>query len=220
MWAIGPMFLGMAAWLYFLSPQVAVPRGDAAVVTGDQLKPGARRQAMGEPPQTLIGGYEHGCADCHQLFDSPPVERRRLVQHTNIVLRHGMNDRCFNCHDRKDRTKLVLHDGSLIGFGEVPRLCSQCHGTVFRDWQRGTHGKTMGSWDVRSGKQHRLDCNECHDPHSPAYQPVAPLPGPRTLRMGDQTTRPEEEERHMPLRRWSLPEQEAGEKPAGAGEGP
>jgi hypothetical protein len=219
-WAIGPMFAAVAAWLYFLSPHVEVPRGEMQTVTRDQLKPGARRQPMGDPPQTMIGGYEHGCAECHRLFDSPPVARRTLMQHTDIVLRHGMNDRCFNCHDREDRTRLVLHDGTLIGFGEVPRLCSQCHGTVFRDWQRGTHGKTMGSWDVRSGKQHRLNCNDCHDPHSPAYQPVAPLPGPHTLRMGDQSARPEEEGRHMPLRQRSLPGREHGENPDPTGDHP
>jgi hypothetical protein len=62
-------------------------------------------------------------------------------------------------------------------------LCAQCHGTTYRDWQRGMHGKTMGSWDKSSGKQRRLLCTECHNPHAPAYGRLAPLPGPRTLRM-------------------------------------
>lgn len=202
-WALGPMFALVAVWLYFLSPVVEVPRGELTIVARERFAAGARRETTGDPPRAVVGGFEHACDECHRLFDSPPVERRTLVQHTTIRLNHGMNNRCFNCHDRKFRSRLVLHDGTLIGFSEVPRLCSQCHGTVFRDWQRGTHGKTMGSWDPASGALRRLECNECHDPHAPAYQPIQPLPGPNTLRMGDQSARAHDAERHIPLRRWS-----------------
>jgi hypothetical protein len=209
-WVMGPAFLLLAAWLLFAAPRADVPRGEASLVALDRFAPGARRQPMGDPPSIVVGGFRHACNECHNLFDSPPVERRVLTQHTGIVFSHGMNNRCFNCHDRRNRERLTLHDGTTIGFDEVPRLCSQCHGTVFRDWQRGTHGKTMGSWDAASGRQHRLNCNDCHDPHSPAYKPIAPLPGPHTLRMGDQSPREESEhphERHMPLRHWSSPGQ-------------
>ena len=212
-WAIGPAFLGIAAWLYFLSPRADVPRGVMNIVARDRFLPGARRQPIGEPPVILVGGFEHRCNECHRLFNSPPVERRTLLQHTAIQFNHGMNNRCFNCHDRTNREKLALPDGTLIGFDEVPRLCSQCHGTVYRDWQRGTHGKTMGSWDATSGKQHRLNCNDCHDPHSPAYKPIQPLPGPNTLRMGAQPPVEEQSHRHMPLRRWSLPDQDPPHAP-------
>ncbi len=206
------MFLLVAAWFVFLSPPAEVPRGEMVVVSRSLFAPGARRIATVDPPMALVGGYEHACMECHRLFNSPPVELRRLVQHTGIALSHGMNDRCFNCHDRDDRSKLVLHDGTLIGFSEVPRLCSQCHGTVFRDWQRGTHGKSMGSWNEDSAAQHRLGCNDCHDPHSPAYPPFVPLPGPNTLRMGDQSQHAEHRSRHIPLRRWSSREDEPGER--------
>lgn len=198
-WSIGPVFLLVAAWLYFLPPRADVPVGEVVNVPREAFVPGVVRHRAAEPPRSLIGGYEHSCNECHKLFDSPPTERRLLTQHTNIVLKHGMNNRCFNCHDRGNREKLVLTDGTLLGFDEVPRLCSQCHGTVFRDWQRGVHGKTMGSWDASSGKQVRLACNDCHNPHAPAYSPIAPLPGPNTLRMGDQTHEVDEH-RHMPLR--------------------
>jgi hypothetical protein len=209
-WAIGPVFLALAAYLLFLSPRADVPRGEVTLVALDRIAPGGRRSPMGNPPSVVVGGFTHKCNECHSLFDSPPVDRRTLTQHTNITFEHGMNNRCFNCHDRRNRERLVLHDGTTIGFDEVPRLCSQCHGTVFRDWQRGMHGKTMGSWDATSGKQHRLNCNDCHDPHSPAYKPIQPLPGPHTLRMGDQSHAEESEpshERHMPLRHWSSPGQ-------------
>lgn len=211
-WAIGPAFCALAAWMVLGSPKGEVPVERAPLVDRERFTPGARRHPMTEPPTVVIGGYSHPCNECHRSFESPPVERRILTQHTTIRFDHGMNNRCFNCHDRANRERLVLHDGTLLKFDEVPRLCSQCHGTVFRDWQAGTHGKTMGSWDAASGRQHRLNCNDCHDPHAPAYPRIAPLPGPNTLRMGDQSPAPALEERHMPLRRWSTPEDGA---PAG-----
>ncbi len=206
-WAIGPAFVLIGAVIILVPQRAEVPRGDMNIVSRDRIIPGAPRKHMGEPPSVVIGGFDHACNECHKLFNSPPVERRTLTQHTHITLNHGMNNRCFNCHDRNNRERLVLHDGTLLRFDQVPRLCSQCHGTVFRDWQRGTHGKTMGSWDASSGKQVRLNCNDCHDPHAPAYKRIAPLPGPHTLRMGDQSRTEEPPHRHMPLRRWSLPEQ-------------
>ena len=131
---------------------------------------------------------------------------RALLQHKESVLKHGMNARCLNCHFGENRDKLVLLDGTLVDFGESPRLWSQCHGTVYRDWQRGMHGKTMGSWDAASGKQYRLSCSECHDPHSLAFPAFVPLPGPSTFRMSDQSLKGEPEHKHSPLRRWSEPE--------------
>lgn len=199
-WVIGPVFLALGAWIFFVSPPGVVPKPKAELVSKDDIRPGARRTPMGDPPQVKIGGYEHACVECHRLFESPSVQHEQRVQHTDIQLHHGMNANCFNCHDRRDRSRLVLYTGTTIGFDEVPRLCSQCHGTVFRDWQKGMHGKTMGSWDETSGKQYRLKCNECHDPHSPAYPKFTPLPPPNTLRMGEQLPYGSvEDERHRPL---------------------
>jgi len=194
---------GTAAWLALASPSPQVPRPPAAVVALKPIPTGPRRETTGDPPTVVNGGFEHRCMECHRLFDSPPMERRTLTQHTEIHFRHGMNNRCFNCHDKKNREVFALYDGTTIGFDKIPQLCSQCHGTVFRDWQRGMHGKTLGSWDAGSGKQRRLTCNECHDPHSPAYPKYEPLPGPNTLRMGDQTRDEAHMDRHRPLRRWS-----------------
>lgn len=185
--AVGLGFLALAAWLYFASPPATIPLTPMIVVSKDLLVPGARRHPIGDPPWAMIGGYKHGCNDCHRLFDSPPVLERALFQHASIRLNHGLNNRCLNCHDRANRDRLQLRDGTLVGFDQVPLLCAQCHGTVYRDWQRGSHGKTMGAWEVSTGLQHRLTCNDCHDPHSPAYPPMAPLPGPHTLRMTDQS---------------------------------
>jgi Cytochrome c554 and c-prime len=206
----------LAAWLWFWSPPADVPRAQAVVVAADLIAPGARRRPTGDPPLITVGGYTHGCRECHQFFVSPVVQNRRMVQHTHIVLNHGLNSRCFNCHSRANRERLVLYDGTTLSFGQVPRLCAQCHGTVYRDWQRGMHGKTLGSWDAASGEQVRLNCNDCHDPHAPAYKPIAPLPAPNTLRMGAQPSELDEPlTRHTPLRRWSAgqPETEPVRRP-------
>lgn len=208
-WLIGPGFLAVAFWLLYASPKAEIPRGPVNLVPLDQTKAGPRRSPLKDAADAHVGGVTRACSECHKLFTPSPVETRTLVQHKDIVLNHGINARCFNCHHAVERDKLVLHDGTLIPFSDAPKLCSQCHGTLYHDWQRGAHGKTLGSWDASSGKQRRLACNECHDPHSPAYKPYAPLPGPDTLRMGDQTRTEEHEEGHQPLRRWSQPDPHA-----------
>jgi hypothetical protein len=205
LWSIGPAFLAVGAYLAFAAPRVEIPQNQVRTIPVDQIKRGAWRTPLTDPAQANVAGAARPCSECHKLFTPSPVETRTLVQHKDVVMRHGMNTRCFNCHHAEERDKLVLHDGNLVGFDQTPKLCSQCHGTVYRDWQRGTHGKTMGSWDASSGNQVRLTCNECHDPHAPAYRPIAPLPGPETMRMGDQTKTHEPERKHAPLLRWSTP---------------
>ncbi len=176
--------MGLAGYLAWLSPRVDVPLEPAAQVLPGQIEARPLRAVQHDPPQVVIGGYQHHCNDCHRLFKSAPERRSPLAQHTHILLDHGMNDRCFNCHDRNNREKLVLRNGKPAPFEDVAVLCAQCHGTTYRDWQRGMHGKDLGSWSPAVGPQHRLVCTECHDPHVPAYADFIPLPGPRTLRMG------------------------------------
>jgi hypothetical protein len=172
----------------------------SAAISRDQLVPGPRRQAKADPPTYVTGGFEHRCNSCHRLFRSRPDAAPRLVQHTEITLNHGMNNRCYNCHDRKDREKLVLMRAIPGTFSQATELCAKCHGPAYRDWQKGTHGKTLGSWQAGDSRR-RLGCTECHDPHSPAYPRIVPLPAPTTLRMGDQDIiRREDEPDQSPLR--------------------
>jgi len=100
-----------------------------------------------------------------------------------------------------------------VPFSDVQSLCAQCHGPVFRDWERGTHGKTLGAWDLSSPDAHRLTCTECHNPHSPAYEPIEPLPGPNTLRMGEQHKKAHgaHENERNPLRKWVTHNRDGGE---------
>lgn len=211
-WLVGPGFVAVAAWLMVAPPRADIPRGEVHVPPREQIQPGPWRFPLLDAKKAMVQGQNRPCSECHRLFAPASDENGRVwVQHKDIVLKHGINTRCLNCHDGSDRDKLVLHDGTLVEFGDAPRLCSNCHGTVYRDWQKGMHGKTTGSWDASSGNQVRLRCNECHDPHSPAYKPIAPLEGPTTLRMGDQKHHAEKPTKHAPLRRYSESTEESSD---------
>lgn len=115
------------------------------------------------------------CSDCHMDLDVDP-EPRELMFHEEIQLDHGPEDRwCFDCHNADDRDHLRLANGTLVGFDESYRLCGQCHGTIYRDWREGIHGRRRGYWN---GAKSYLLCAHCHNPHAPAFQPIAPLPPP------------------------------------------
>ncbi len=201
--AIPLVFFSLAIW-FLIGPSAAVPPIPEPVVLAEgALDPGPARAPLSDPPAVEIAGYLQTCGTCHELFESVPLPERTLLQHAHIALDHGLNDSCFNCHSLGDREKLILYDGTEIGYRDVVQLCARCHGTTFRDWERGTHGKTLGSWDASSGLQRRLECTACHDPHSPAFDPIAPLPGPNTLRMGSPSHSQSEPHVVNPLQRWS-----------------
>jgi hypothetical protein len=200
--SLGIVFVLLAVWFVLGSTMPHIPSAASAPVSRELIAPGAPRSALGDPPMTKIGGYLHNCNDCHRLFQSDPAREQDLYQHASIVLDHGLNNRCTNCHAIDDRERLILLSGETVPFSQTPRLCSGCHGTVYRDWERGMHGKTLGSWSAASGNQRRLNCNECHDPHAPAYESFVPLPPPNTLRMGNQHEEVEHGGRHIPLQRW------------------
>ncbi len=198
-------FVAVAVGLLASPPLVHIPLGEPAVVDRAALVVAPHRVALPDPPRTLVGGVEENCNACHQIFQSSHASGESLSYHQDITLSHGLNNRCLNCHDPQDRERLTLRDGATVSFAQTPQLCSQCHGTVYRDWQRGTHGKTLGSWITGSEAQHRLNCNDCHDPHSPRYESMAPLPAPNTLRMGEQHSDPHHTPsgaRESPLQRW------------------
>lgn len=127
------------------------------------------------------------CSECHEDMDTN-LERRELEdEHEGFTLHHGDRERwCFDCHDPDDRDMLRLASGKKIPFTESYRLCGQCHGDKYRDWRRGAHGKRTGKW---SGKKEYLLCAHCHNPHSPHFEPLKPLPAP---------TRPVDTRRRFP----------------------
>jgi len=116
------------------------------------------------------------CSDCHAEIEVNLELRQLEEMHDDIQLDHGPKDRwCFDCHNPDDRDSLRLANGTLIGFDESYRLCGQCHGTIFRDWREGIHGRREGFWN---GAKSYLLCAHCHNPHAPRFQPIAPLPPP------------------------------------------
>jgi len=144
-------------------------------------------------PEIEIASYTYQCSECHALFPSPSETTRPLTQHRHIRLEHGINNRCFNCHHRDNRDVFVDYKGDPIPYDQPQLLCAKCHGPVYRDWTNGVHGRTDGYWNTELGEPDRKKCIECHDPHTPAFAPLKPAPGPNTLRLGTDKTRAEEE---------------------------
>jgi hypothetical protein len=131
-------------------------------------------------PHTAPPPFSDGifpCTDCHDP-ELPVNARRREMKlaHRDIVLHHNEEERwCLDCHDAADRDQLHLASGELIPFEKSYRLCGQCHGDKCRDWRAGVHGRRTGEWN---GEKNYLLCVNCHNAHSPAFQPLKPEPAP------------------------------------------
>ena len=110
----------------------------------------------------------------------PDPRPRILVRmHQNINLHHADWMWCLNCHSTDERNYLKLITGEQIPFEKSYRLCGQCHGTIFRDWKIGIHGRRVGEWPVGDKKLYLL-CTHCHDPHQPHFRK---LPGKEAPQM-------------------------------------
>lgn len=97
--------------------------------------------------------------------------------HQGLKVAHGQQS-CNSCHD-KDRSRLHLADGTSLEFDQVMKLCAQCHGPQYRDYQNGSHGGMTGHWDRRRGGRERNNCVDCHSPHQPAFSKVMPVHPPK-----------------------------------------
>lgn len=129
------------------------------------------------PPPPFSEGI-FPCSDCHSDMEMNPERRVLEDEHVEIseMFNHASDQRwCLDCHNPDDRDMLRLANGDLVSFEESYNLCGQCHGTIFRDWKAGIHGKRTGEWNGE--KQYRL-CVHCHNPHSPKFKPIKPLPPP------------------------------------------
>jgi hypothetical protein len=112
------------------------------------------------------------CSQCHEGAADPT--RRTLGEHEAIqekLAHQGTRRWCLDCHDLANRDMLHLSGGELVPFTRSYALCAQCHYGKYRDWRLGIHGKRVGRWD---GAKTYLLCVSCHDPHSPAIEPVRP----------------------------------------------
>ena len=118
------------------------------------------------------------CSECHADMDVNPERRMLEDEHVEIseMFNHASDQRwCLDCHNPDNRDVLRLANGDLVPFEESYNLCGQCHGTIFRDWKAGIHGKRTGEWN---GKKQYLLCVHCHNPHAPRFQAIKPLPPP------------------------------------------
>lgn len=204
---LGAAFLALAGAFLLMGSRPELPSAPTPPFDHDAIRPVPTRTTLGDPPVVRIGGYDQRCNDCHSLFSVNPnrASSRPRTQHAQITLEHGINDRCANCHDYENLERLRLRNADSVIFPEVALLCAQCHGPVYRDWNRGVHGKTVGAWNPEMGVQVRYTCTNCHNPHAPAYPALKPLPPPNTLRMGSSQESAHEEishERNV-LLRWT-----------------
>ncbi len=124
------------------------------------------------------------CRACHgpeKDFKINWTREEALRVHTNIRLHHGgVRVWCLDCHSAEKRNYLLpLSDGKPITFEHSYELCGKCHGTKYRDWRNGIHGKRTGYWN--GPKTYHL-CTQCHNPHRPRFRPIKPKPPPKRPR--------------------------------------
>ncbi|MGD2062208.1 MAG: cytochrome c3 family protein [Nitrospirota bacterium] len=116
--------------------------------------------------------FEEGsCTDCHdETWEVDPTPRKLEDPHDDKDLKHGKGAFwCLTCHSPDHRNVLRLFNGEEIPWGEAPRLCGQCHGPIYRDWQNRLHGRWVGT--LSDPKPARI-CTGCHNPHDPKFKPV------------------------------------------------
>lgn len=118
------------------------------------------------------------CSNCHDYITPNPRKRKLVDMHEEIsaMFNHDSANRwCLDCHDLQYRDSLRLASGRRIPFDSLYLLCGQCHGDKLRDWKVGVHGKRTGYWN---GQKRYLLCVHCHNPHSPRFKALKPMPPP------------------------------------------
>jgi len=150
-----------------------------------------------------LNQFMYQCKVCHVDLKAPTYECEKNLNvpgtfhmpfgaHKDMAFNHGLNMRCFNCHNCSNLGTYINFDGSEIPGDKPVLLCRKCHGVLYRDWQAGIHGRTNGYWDASRGPQIKLECNQCHNPHQPHFPPLVPRPSPDLPR----TVSPEKGSRH------------------------
>lgn len=148
-----------------------------------ELHPVIINQPLG-PPMVDSGKKDHlgnpvmiACSTCHAGRE-PNKQNYRQEDlnefHQGLTYQHGSLT-CLSCHNANNYDQLRLADGSEIEYPNVMKLCAQCHGSQYRDYQHGAHGGMNGYWDLKRGGRTRNNCIVCHDPHSPDYPLVRPV---------------------------------------------
>lgn len=161
------------AWFFYSSRHAPAPGQSPFVMKPQYYDP--------SPVRTVKKRLETAglaCGDCHSGPSDQDPKAAPEVHSGKVTLNHGPNKRCFNCHNNAKRDFLAADDGGAIPFSKVETLCRKCHGTTYRDWLSGSHGRRNGYWDKAAGETRNLVCIACHDPHSPAFKPLTAAPAP------------------------------------------
>lgn len=197
-WMLAPAaFILLAASFWsgtwdFTSPRTSVVLIDSSVANMPTVR-------LSAAEQDRLGGDTsmYSCYSCHEPGAEPVVVRDEdgLVvyeEHTwDFRLEHGQNRRneyCYTCHNPDNLEQLVTAQGDLLDIFDANPLCGGCHGTTFRDWENGLHGRVSGYWLKEAGPSRKEDCTSCHNAHSPAFPSLAPWPAPQPLRPAHQDT--------------------------------
>ena len=121
------------------------------------------------------------CNTCHSTKE-PNIQTNKGSDlkefHQGLHFNHGTLN-CTSCHNPEDYESLRLANGTSIPFSQTIQLCTQCHGTQYRDYKNGSHGGMTGYWDLGRGSRQRNTCTDCHAPHAPDYPQVMPVFPPK-----------------------------------------
>ena len=125
------------------------------------------------------------CNSCHDAaqVEKAPSETDHRTNHMDIHLKHGSESvlNCQQCHNYSDLQHLVLLNKEPLDFNHSYQLCIQCHFQQGKDWAGGAHGKRLAGWQ---GKRVVMNCTDCHNPHSPAFDKRWPHLFPNIPRSG------------------------------------
>ena len=172
------LVVGLAILLLWIGPAVAAG-SDAGSATNES--DGSYMDGYGPPAEsTALTESDVDCMKCHQYQPTNNTRRPMAIPDPkHPELQHG-NDRfwCLKCHDAENRSKLQLANGTSVDFGpeKSSLMCGGCHGPVYDDWKNNIHGTWSGSWEDPSTNRY---CVDCHNPHGPEFEKMAPDNPPR-----------------------------------------
>lgn len=141
-------------------------------------------------PVLVKDGVKYRCNDCHQGLEITDVQKSFFSAHRDIDLNHGVNQSCRSCHSAENKDYLVDINKKHVEFKDNPSSCMTCHGPIYRDWEKGVHGKMNVYWDKSKRTDFEtLTCVACHDPHQPKFESMKPSPPPYRYNFEDEKQR-------------------------------
>ncbi len=146
-----------------------------SVIKSGKMPPNIKLDLNDTEIKALAKYVGYWCNLCHGKMLPNPEEREIHAEGHPSSLKHG-EFWCLNCHNLNDRDYLKLINGKLIPFNQSPELCGECHGQVYNEWKEEIHGRWVGSINNPIAD---VICVDCHNPHSPKFSPIEPMPTPQ-----------------------------------------